>query len=169
MYLTKNLYRAMANILSVSLWTLSCIELNSNHLISHFVNPILYSNHLCLHSFALLHMCTCSILVTTTAKWKYLTVHNPHHLILYLSCQWLLATLPQWLLYWTDSLGRVGHVLLSLHRQSQSYSTVPSDQQIFFTFAKHLTLAAHARSRGLMKLKTYLGCAWNKHNLPQPG
>ena len=85
-------------------------------------------------------MCTCSILVTTTAKWKYLTVHNPHHFILYLSCQWLLASLPQWLLHWTDSLGRVGHVLLSLHRQSQSYSTVPSDQQIFFTFAKHLAV-----------------------------
>ena len=136
-------------ILSLILWTLSCI-------------PIIFV-------YILLHMCTCSILVTTTAKWKYLTVHNPHHFILYLSCQWLLASLPQWLLHWTDSLGRVGHVLLSLHRQSQSYSTVPSDQQIFFTFAKHLTLAAHARSRGLMKLKTYLGCAWNKHNLPQPG
>ena len=56
MYPTKNLYRAIANILSVSLWTLSCIELNSNHLISHFVNPILYSNHLCLHSFAHVHV-----------------------------------------------------------------------------------------------------------------
>ena len=49
-----------------------------------------------------------------------------------------LHTIPQWLLHWTDSLGRV---LLLLHRQSRSYSAVPSiqtDQQIFSTRAKHL-------------------------------
>ena len=92
-------------------------------------NPRHFIQSLCRHSFA--H--ACSILVTTTAKWEAITLHT----LFFVSSQRLLATLPQWRLHWTDSLGRV---LLSLHRQSRSYSTVPSiqaDHQIFSRRAKH--------------------------------
>ena len=66
----------------------------------------------------------------------------------------------EWLLHWTDSLRRV---LLQLHRQSWSYSTVPSiqeaDQQIFSTRAKHLA----SKYIYLYLTHTHLG-----HQLPRP-